>query len=244
MDGADAILRDALLTYGPAEAVIQLLAGSPNIPRSRAESVLRFQGFGNGLADREVGSLLMVMHRAELIRYAKRLGTFEILVNPAQEPVPPESVFIAPETPFANRVWLRRILEECDGFIYWLDKHFMPGALEVIWEAAAGSRVSEVRVLSLKLPDNSGKNATRDYRNLRSELESRSVAFEWRVIDSKLIRDTHDRWIIGRSSARNVPNVNAILSGQRSELHRSDHADELRTVFEDYWAEATPIDNS
>jgi hypothetical protein len=186
----------------------------------------------------------MLMHRAQLIRYAKRLGTFEVLVNPAQEPVAPQSIFIAPETPFANRVWLRRILEECEDFIYWLDKHFMPAAQEVIWEAASGSRVAEVRVLSLKLPDNSSKNALRDYRNLRTELANRSVAFEWRVIDSKLVRDTHDRWIVGRRSARNVPNVNAIFSGQRSELNVSNQADELKAVFEEYWANATPIDVS
>jgi hypothetical protein len=66
---------------------------------------------------------------------------------------------------------------------------------------------------------------------------------EWRVIDSTKIRDTHDRWIIGDESARNVPNVNAIISGQHSELNLSSQRDEISQLFEAYWAESNPIDN-
>lgn len=81
----------------------------------------------------------------------------------------------------------------------------------------------------------------RDYGNLVAEFKSRGIDFEWRVIDSTLIRDTHDRWVITDTSARNIPNVNAIFSGQHSELNRSEQRDELQELFDNYWDEATEI---
>lgn len=243
-DRADRLLRALLLNYKPAEAILQMLSGVPDARRDAAESVLRSQGLGDGLSDREVGSLLMLMNRGGVIKYTKARGSFNVLVKPSAAPEVPKSVFVSPETPYGNRIWLRRILEEPEGFIYWLDKHFMPQALESLWEAADGTRISEIRVLSLKLPDNSGKKALRAYSDLKKELRTRGISFEWRVIPSKAVRATHDRWIIGRASARNVPNVNAIFSGQHSEMSQSESAEELCHVFEAYWDQGRQIDES
>jgi hypothetical protein len=236
------LLSQCLLCYRPAEALIQLLAGLPEVDRSVAGIVLRSHGLGDRMTDRQLGSLLTLMDHAGLIWYAKNRGKIGVLVQPAHAVAPPPSIFISPETPFGNKVWLRRVLEECDGFIYWLDKHFLPAGLEFIWESADGRRISEVRVLSLRLPDNAGRRSLRQYRNLKTELARRSIRFEWRTIDSALIKDTHDRWIVGASSARNVPNVNAILSGQNSEMNLSQQCEELGALMERYWTSAVPID--
>jgi hypothetical protein len=103
------------------------------------------------------------------------------------------------------------------------------------WEVADGNKISEVRIISLKLNDHEGKRVSRDYRDLRREFVSRSVDLEWRTIDSAMIRDTHDRWIIGNSEAWNVPNVGAIYSGQHSEINESEHAADLQKIFDGYW---------
>jgi hypothetical protein len=101
-----------------------------------------------------------------------------------------------------------------------------------------------VRILSIYLADaHGGKKVRRDFANLQAELASRGIAVEWRVIDSTQIRDTHDRWVIGDASARNVPNVNAIISGQHSELNLSTQRDGLAGLFEGYWNDAQPIES-
>jgi hypothetical protein len=234
-DRAGRLLGDALTDYRPAQAIVQLLAGVPKVNRSVVEIVLRSQGLDEGLTDRSLGSLIMIMARGGLLKYAKNTGQIIILAQPARLPEAPKSVFISPKTPFGNKVWLRRILEECEGFIYWLDKHFLAAGFEPLWEAADGNRISEVRILSLRLPDHQGRSL-RMYRDLQVELKHRSISLEWRTLDSGEIRDTHDRWIIGSTSARNVPNVNAIFSGQNSELNVSNQHDQLFTLFQEYWA--------
>lgn len=239
---ADAVLHRSVLDYPPATAVAQLLAGVPDADRGRVETVLRSQGY-EGVSDRAVGSLLKLMDRAGLVEYNSRTSGVRVLDTPATaaaEAVPP-SVFVSPATPFGNKVWLRRVLAECNGSIDWLDKHFMPVAFEALWEAVDGSNVSRVRILSLRLPEHEGKRAQRQYRDLRAELAGRSVTLEWRTIDHTKIRDTHDRWIVGADSARNVPNVNAINTGQHSELNVSGQREELARLFDAYWQDAVPF---
>ena len=235
---ADQALRKAVLDYPPAAAIVQLLSGLAKASRDQAETVLRHLGWGESLSERRVGSLLMLMQRSGVITYAKRDGTFVVNVKPAQAPTVPASVFVAPQTPYANRAWLRRILEECTGSIRWFDKHFLGEGLEVVWEAADRARIARIQILSLALRENTSPAALRDYRNLKIELRGKDIELEWRVIDSKQVRETHDRWIIGDNAARNVPNVNAILSGQYSEMSSSANRDELTQLFDGYWGQA------
>jgi hypothetical protein len=69
------------------------------------------------------------------------------------------------------------------------------------------------------------------------------VTLSWRTIDSAKVSKTHDRWILGADSARNVPNVNAIYTGQHSELNRSDLCESLQKLFDGYWEEGVPFDS-
>lgn len=237
------ILRTLLMRMPPVIAIAQMLDGVATASRSSVEVVLRNQGFGAELKDRDVGFLVALLARAGVIRYNKGSGAVEVLVHIAAEETVPPSAFISPAAPFGNRIWLRRILEEGHGHLRWLDKHFTSPALEVLWEAVDGHRVSEVSILSLYMEDyHSGRKVRRDYGNLKAELANRGVSLEWRVIDSKLVRDTHDRWVLTDSSARNIPNVNAIFSGQHSELNVSSQRDELASLFDGYWAVAVDIE--
>jgi len=241
---ANAVLRAALLSLPPVIAVAQLLDGVAGRNRDSVESVLRSQGFGHGLKDRDLGFFLALLNRAGIISYNKTTGAVTVLVHPAREEQPPPSVFISPSTPFGNRVWLRRILEEATGQLMWLDKHFTSAAFEALWEAVDGNRTSRVRILSLYIDElHAGKKVRRDFVNLQTEFAARGVKLEWRVIASTLVRDTHDRWVIGDATARNVPNVNAIMSGQNSELNESSQHAVLAGVFDAYWTDARPIED-
>jgi hypothetical protein len=229
-----------LVACPEAAVICQLLANRPKVVRAVAETVLRSEGHGDGLTDRKLGALLALMSRAQIIEYAKREGTFRVLAKPLDEPELPGSIFISPDTPASNRIWLRRILGECNQFIFWLDKHFLPEGLDFMVEAADGARVGTVRVLSLALEENKTRMAKRAYRDVARELRGRGIEFEWRFIESKEVRDTHDRWIITSGRSWNVPNLNAIISGQRSEISKSRNTGELEVMFEAVWEKAEP----
>ena len=76
------------------------------------------------------------------------------------------------------------------------------------------------------------------YQALKQELLAKKIQLEWRFVDSTVVRDTHDRWIIGASSARNVPDVGTIMSGNKSEISASDSSVRLQTDFLKYWDDA------
>lgn len=234
------VLAEALLDYPPASAITQLLAGVPDADRETAETVLRNQGFGEELTDRKLGSLLALMNRAGVIAYSR--SRVEVLLSTLAVSRLPRSIFISPDTPFGNKAWLRRVLRECKEYAWWFDKHFQHNAFEELWEALDGRHVTEVRILSLLLGDHDNKKVRRAYKDLRADLIKRDIQLEWRTINSSDVKGIHDRWIIGADVAWNVPNVNAIYSGQHSELSRSENGPELRGLYEGYWQLATPFE--
>ncbi|KAA1378545.1 hypothetical protein [Aeromicrobium fastidiosum] len=240
---ATAVLHAALLDYPPAAAVAQLLFGLDRADRDKADSILRHHGLGEGLTDRTLGAMLTLMHTADVIEYTPKSGAIKVLDSAVGAALPPRSIFIAPETPYGNKAWLRRLLGEATGHVHWLDKHFMPVAFDAIWEAVDGTLVKEVHVLSLRLADHEGRRPIRNYRDLVRELSGRGVDLRWHTIDSSLMKGTHDRWILAENSARNVPNVNAIYTGQHSEMSLSSNLAELEGVFASYWDMSKPFDD-
>lgn len=239
LDAAREVLLHQLLEgYAPAQLITQVLANRPSVPRSTAETVLRNQGVVTMITDRQLGSLLALMHSAGAIEYSKHQSSFRVLATPLLHAELPSSIFVSKETPWSNRRWLHRLIAESEDHVYWLDKHWLPTGIDILGEAADGSRLNTIRILSLELPENATRAARRSYRDLGHELKQRGIDFEWRFLESQKFRGTHDRWIVSQGRAWNVPNLNAILSGQNSELIRSANESDLRAVFESAWSAA------
>jgi len=213
----------------------------PHVDKATVDSVLRNVGLGVDLTDRKLGTLLTLLDRAEVIRYVRSKGVLNVLLPPMDNGQVPSTVFVSRETPFSNVMWLGRVLKQCEGHIYWIDKHFQPAGLETLADVADGNRISEIRVISLKLPDNSTPKAMKAYRSLKTELSNRGISLEWRFVDSSVVRDSHDRWVIGSTSAYNVPDVGAVMSGNKSEMSRSESAGRLNADFENYWSQGTEV---
>lgn len=233
------ILKTLLLKYRPVEALVQLLWGVRAASKENALTILKSRGFWDCSGSAPLTHLLVLLNQVGIVTYSRKTGSLKINVNPnLEETKSPPNIFVDPDKPYSNLMWLRRILSDCKGYIYWLDKHFYKEGLEQIWEVADGERINEVKIISLELKDNLTKNAKKEYKKLQAELAKRDISLEWYVIDSKDIRDDHDRWIIGDGSLRNVPNVHAILNGQRSELNESSNHDEMIKVFRDYLAKS------
>lgn len=241
---ATSIIQSAFSSYPPAEALTQKLYGVPNVDKSTVNSVLRNLGLGLDLTDRKLGTLLVMLARFEVIRYTRSKGEIAVLIPPLKDGQVPATIFVSRETPFSNVMWLGRVLKQCTGHIYWLDKHFKAAGLEAIADIADGNRIKEVRILSLQLPDNSTTKILKSYQSLKSELSHRGIALEWRFIDSTVIRDSHDRWIIGSDTAYNVPDVGTVMSGNKSEMSASNNDARLNGDFNLYWANGAEFTSS
>lgn len=238
------VMQSAFRSYVPAEAISQKLFGVRGVDKATVNSTLRNAGLGSGLTDRNLGTLLVILARFEVISYTRGKGEIVVLIPPLDAGQTPGTIFISRDTPFSNVMWLGRVLKQCKEHIYWLDKHFKAAGLEALADVADGNQIQDIRILSLQLPDNSTPKIRKSYQSLKAELAYRGISLEWRYIESTMVRDTHDRWIIGSNSAYNVPDVGTIMSGNKSEMSASDNAMRLNEDFSAYWDEGVEVGSS
>lgn len=241
-DIATEILRGTLIASPPIQAILQLLYGVEDASRDNALSILKSRGYWNFSNQTSLTNLLDMMNQVGLVVYSRKFGTLKILFNPTQKEEPlPKNIFIEPSRPFNNIMALKKILDTCTGYIYWLDKHFQKEALEIIWEIADANKIKEIIILSIDLEQVVNKSARKYYKRLKKELHNKGIRLEWFVIDNKLIKDTHDRWVLTKTTGWNLPNCNAIFSGQRSEIYETTNFKELIIIFKNYLKKAHEI---
>lgn len=201
------------------------------------------------------GVSLKIDHRIRRFRGALTIGTYLVKRNEVNVPGAAQvaslpdvigthvagqtlnSLLVSPGQPWRNRRGLEQVVSECKTVLYWFDKNFSGAGLDIVGEVVRRDLISDIRILSLE-DENQGKRVRRSYYNLAKELLKDGITLEWRFIDSKLVRDTHDRWIITGHCAWNIPNLNAVLSGQYSEIVKSDNVAGLRGMFEAMWQKA------
>ncbi len=242
VDRANEALKKGLLQFPPCEAILQLLYGVKNPKKENALSILKSRGFWCYMDESPLTNLLLMMNSVGLITYSKKFKTIQVLFNQtAEETEIPSSIFIDPTRPYGNKMWLKRVLSGCKGNIYWLDKHFTSAGLEYIWETADANKIKDIKILSLGLDVHITPKVLKEYRDLKKELSSKGISLEWLKIDSTLIRDTHDRWILSDQTAWNLPDVNTIMSGSRSDINKSGSNKEMKIAFLEYLKHAKEI---
>lgn len=235
-------LKKALLQFPPCEVILQLLFGIKNPTRNNVLSILKSRGFWCYIDETPLTNLLLLMNSVGLITYSKKFKTIKILYNPASEELTiPTSIFIDPTTPYGNKIWLKRILSNCKGFIYWLDKHFTSSGLEYLWETADANKIKDIKILSLGLESHITTRILKEYKDLKKEFSLRGISLEWLKIDNSLIRDTHDRWILSDGMGWNLPDINTIMSGSRADINKSGSFNEMKIVFLEYLKSAKEI---
>jgi hypothetical protein len=242
-DGSDTeILQHLLLQYPITVALQQYLWGVKDVKIEQVLTVLKSTGFWSYSSIEPMTHFLDLLNQAGIISYSRKLRQVKILISP-DAPHVPKNVFIDPSRPFSNILWIKRVLAECDGSILWFDKHFQKEAFEWLWAIADANKIKKIHVLSLDLGEaNLNTEAKKSYQRFKREMLNKGIEVLWRVIDSKLLRDTHDRWIMdNKKYLRNVPNVNAISSGQRSEMSKSENYSDVYPAFNNYWSKATDV---
>lgn len=235
------ILKNLLLQFPPTLVIQQYFWGmSAGI--EQIIIALKTRGYWAYSSVKPLTHFLDLLNYAEIISYSKKNKKIKIIISPDTQLVP-NNIYIDPQRPYSNIIWIKRVLAECSGFIYWLDKHFQKEALEWLCAIADVNQISEIRILSLDLGEvNLNIEAKKAYKRFKIELSNKGIKVVWATIDSKLIRDCHDRWILGgKKFLKNLPNVNAISSGQSSEINTSDNYEDVLKIFSNYWLQGKEI---
>ena len=234
-EGANKILNDAVRTYGPIQAICQILWGRPGLTRSNVYKLLVSEEYfdGHDISEEQIGSFLMLANQCDIIRYSKKTQGITVLFKPrAESPGSMSTRFLSPDTPYSNLRNLWDVLRSCNGFIHWFDKHFSAKGLEAIHDEADGNKITEVKVLAGIVSRGVNERLRRDFQRFKGELAMRNIKSEARIIcDRDTLSDIHDRWIVSDKVCYNVPPVDAMFMGQYSELKQTTN----RPPFAHWW---------
>lgn len=240
---ANKILVNTLLKFPPTQAIMQLLGGVKGATRDNVLSILKSRKFWLAHKDETpLTNFLLLLNSVGLLTYSKKNRSVRVTYETEQsENNIPQTIFIDRPIPYSNIIHTVKILKSCNGYIHWIDKHFTFKGLEWIWEAADANKIKEIKILSLQPRQDILEISKDRYHRLRTELSEKGIVLQWFIVDSKLIHDSHDRWMLASNKAWNTPDVNTISSGNMSEISQSPNHDNIEGAFRKYWAQANDL---
>jgi hypothetical protein len=229
------IHRDALLTLPATQALVQGLHGRGAVSLSGALHFLARHGMAEVDNPARLRAFLQVLNQAGIVAYSNKMQTVRItapLPNGGEEFAPVVRV-VEPDRPYSNVRHLREILRQCDGYIWWAEPHFSRKGLEPLADEADAERITEIRILSG--PAQVDDKAKKDWKRFAAEMAALRIQAEWRVVEGR--PEWHDRFILSKKQAWNVPPVNTLYKGDYSEASRTP----TRPPFEKWWADGKPL---
>jgi hypothetical protein len=234
---AVSLLREGLLELATTQALVQALHGRGDVSFGGALHVLAKLGLADPDASDWFRQLLLTLDEFEIVDFSKTDETVRVTVEmpsgPRDEAEESTVKIITPDRPYQNIRHLREILRDCRGYIWWADPHFSKQAFEPLADEADKTKITEIKILSATKPEPS---AVKDYLRFSEEMKTLGITVEWRSVPPP-DRDWHDRFIITRGKAWNVPPVGAIFKGSYSEFT----ATVITPPFERWWADGTPV---
>lgn len=138
---------------------------------------------------------------------------------------------IVPEKHFSNEMAFIKTIKSCDEYIYRIDKYFSETGFEFLVKAIKNSNIKEIKII-LAI-DNVSDALRKTFKKFRDELNNNnSINCEMRVItDDKEKKSVHDRFIVSKYTAYNIPSTDTIKRWQLSEITESKNKDQLYKVF-------------
>lgn len=240
-EAADHMVRDAVIDLPATQVLLQSLSGLKNVSTNQARMALVFAGLTEQEVDHKLVNFLTILNAHKIINYDRKNRVLRVLISPKQATAPTH-VYVDRSRPYSNDAWIREILRECRGSIMWLDKYFQKEAFEWIWREADADHVDKILIVSVIDVNGIDRVTMDDYKRLKKELQTKGIKLEWRVLEKATSHDFHDRWLLDDASlCYNLPSINSIKSGQRSELHRSPNQSVVKASFVTYFDTAKPV---
>jgi hypothetical protein len=237
-----ALHTEKLLELAATQALLQAIWGLSNVDVEQARHALIFAGSSPDEVNKSLTHFLTLLNQFDIITYSKKLRTVKPLISPLDTDRVPSHVFIDPKRPYSNSFWIRKIIAECQGSLYWIDKYFDKSALEWLWREATAEKLSRITIISAPPTGTIEATALADYRKLVKELSHRGIQIEWRILPKSKAHRIHDRWILDdKELCFNLPSTGTIRSGQGSELLRSNNRSEVLSLFSSLLADALAV---
>lgn len=146
---------------------------------------------------------------------------------------------ISPDTPYGNVRALRTILRNCQGFIFWFEKHFARNVIERLYDELADgnlSNIQEIRILCG--PANVTTKFKDDFKRFIIECRKFDITAKCKVIcDKKTLNELHHRYLLTQGNNYSLPPLSSIEMGQWSSLFET----YVQFPFEKYWRKGRDI---
>jgi len=125
---------------------------------------------------------------------------------------------ITDSTPFSNRLAFQSTIASCSDMIYWLDKYFTTKGMEVLY--GAKNDIKDIKIIMAI--EKVSKEFRRVFKDFKREMELKGITVVLKVmVDPKVKRSVHDRFIISKYDAFNIPSPDTIARGQLSEISKA-----------------------
>lgn len=234
---ATRLFREAYLGMPVTQALMQGLHGRGSVPVTGALHMLARHGLADADNTSAFRTLLATLNSMGIVSYSVKHQSVR-LVEPLpdseeHDDAPQASIrIVEPDRPYSNVRNLREVLRTCREFVWWADMHFEKRGLEPLADEADPTRINEIRVLMVTRPKPSD---LADYQRFTTEMAKLGITAEFRVVAAPH-RDWHDRFIVTRDDAWNVPPLNTIFKGDYSQFTRTDPP-----PFESWWAKGVDV---
>jgi hypothetical protein len=217
-DGGTAILRETFLGLPATQALMQGLHGRGSVKVEGALHLLARHNLALPGDETRLRRFLQVLNELDIVAYSNKLQTVRIVApmpvqQDPEEPKPAIRV-VEKDRPFSNVRHMRDTLRECRGHIYWVDPHFERRGLELLSDIADGTVITEIKILSGGRPE---RRDVEDFKRFKEEMKTLGIDAEWRMIEKPDV-EFHNRFVVTRGTAWDVPPIGAIFTGKYSQI--------------------------
>jgi hypothetical protein len=236
-EAAEAVMHKALLSLPETQTILQSLHGRGQVPAAGVVHYLARHQLANADDAKAVRVFLAILGKAGIVAYSKKLQTVRTTVPMPDDGGPDPIVrVIDPDRPYSNVRHLREVLRGCRDHIWWTEPHFAPKLLESLADEADAGRISEIRILTgAEKREDLRKRGVEDFKRFQKEMKALGISADWRIMGGK--RDKHDRFLLERSRAWNMPPINTLLKGDYSEISETPN----RPPFDEWWAQGSDL---
>lgn len=236
-DEAERILREAYLEQPSTAALMQGLHGKGAVPVDGALHLLTRHGLADVREPTWFRAFLQVLNDLDIIAYSKRNQTVRIVapmpVLEEDEKPKPSVRVIERDRPYSNIRHLRETLRETRDFIWWADPYFEKRAFEPLVDEADATKIREIKILSGGQPKAADVEA---FKRFKSEMGTLGIGVEWRMVDKPQV-EWHDRYIVTKGKAWNVPPISAVFQGKHSQITEAS-----APPFADWWEKGMSVE--
>jgi hypothetical protein len=235
-EAAEVVMKAALLRIPAVQALAQSLHGRGPVPVDGVVHYLASHAYVAPDETKAVRALLTVLGSAGIVSDSVKHQTVRITVPIPDDGGPePKVRVINPDRPYTNLRHLREVLRACRDRIWWAEPHFVAKLLEPLTDEAESGQISEIKILTgAAATEEVLERGRKDFKRFRKEMKALSIDAEWRIMDGA--RDKHDRFVVERTRAWNMPPINTLLKGDYSQINETEPP-----PFEEWWAAGTDL---